>query len=88
MFKIPDIKAEIILVMGSASERHRYNAKSSLIGSAHTQNDPRKDFKNVFLEWNDWAFLILGLLLLRMLICVYTRSGNTLYWLTASQVEH
>ena len=48
MFKIPDIKAEIILVMGSASERRRYNAKSSLIGSAHAQNDPWKDFKMYF----------------------------------------
>ena len=31
----------IILGMGSANERRRYNVTSSLIGRAHTQNDPR-----------------------------------------------
>ena len=30
----------IILGMGSANERRHYNAMSSLIGWAHTQNDP------------------------------------------------
>ena len=30
----------IILAMGSANERRRYNVTSSLIGWAHTENDP------------------------------------------------
>ena len=35
------VKSGIILGMGSANERRRYNVTSSLIGWAHTQNDPQ-----------------------------------------------
>ena len=45
----------IILGMGSASERRRYNVTSSLIGCAHNRNDPCKWFhyKNAFR--NQWC---------------------------------
>ena len=35
-------KPQIILVMGAANESRRYIVTSSLIGCAHTQNDPSK----------------------------------------------
>ena len=42
----------IILVMGSANERRRYNITSSLIGWANTQNDSCDDTVNVtFCFW-------------------------------------
>ena len=34
------VRPGIILRMGPANEKRRYNVTSSLIGSAHTQNDP------------------------------------------------
>ena len=37
-----DQNTGIILGMGSANERRRYNVTSSLIGWAHTHNDPWK----------------------------------------------
>ena len=39
----------IILCMRLANERRRYNVTSSLIGWAHTQNDPRSSV--VGLPW-------------------------------------
>ena len=36
--------------MGSANERWRYNVTSSLIGCAHTQNDPCITY-NIVLQW-------------------------------------
>ena len=43
-------KPRIILGMGSANERRRYNVTWSLIGWAHTQNDPCKQTR---IEGND-----------------------------------
>ena len=40
----PCQKSKINLGMGSANERRRYNVTSSLIGWAHTQNDPWKSW--------------------------------------------
>ena len=37
---------EIILGMGSANERRRYNVTSSLIGWAHTKTDPHTATKS------------------------------------------
>ena len=42
MIYLYDYKPGIILCMHPANERQRYNVKSSLIGWAHTQNDPCK----------------------------------------------
>ena len=42
-YQLPNIiRAGIILCMRPANERRRYSVTSSLIGWAHTQNDPRK----------------------------------------------
>ena len=44
--------------MGSANERRRYTVTSSLIGRAHTQNDPRLLFTPTKMRYNEkltWA---------------------------------
>ena len=46
----------IILFMRPANERHRYNVMSSLIGWAHTQNDPCGQFYLYPRRFSRWYF--------------------------------
>ena len=46
-----DLCAIIILSMGSANERHCYNITLSLIGWAHTENDPWNAIENRLFQW-------------------------------------
>ena len=48
----------IILCMGSANERRRYNETSSLIGWAHTQNDPWFPVKCQQQTLNYWKIFL------------------------------
>ena len=49
---VPDDEPGIILYTHPANERRRYNVTSSLIGWAHTQNDPCK-----LVKLGDWALI-------------------------------
>ena len=42
------IQARTIVYMGPANERRRYTVTPSLIGWAHTQNDPCSRFINLY----------------------------------------
>ena len=57
----------IILCMGSANERQRYNVTSSLIGWAHTEYDP----------CNQWVLCTSGVLLLNACLTVRAHQANS-----------